>query len=265
MLHAHSHMWRRRGDKLTRFVKHVLTRIYLNLVCPQMIVLLSSESLLLYRHCRTMHECPPRPVRRNITNLPPEIIVDILSKLADLDSLLSTIQSCRYLYRSFKDQYDGGRAVIESIFARILLLEPTPEKVCNAITFAVHHNCVPYVAANSLFWRAWNFFRDRIPEMPDSDVSWSYAVICLPPDAQRLLVDIANGRRLTERSSLSAKNYKSHRQSKTERIKPLFDLILLGRIFMKLTLMGTWRPLLLMACSDVREMTWDGHRNILQC
>jgi hypothetical protein len=107
-----------------------------------------------------MHECLPQPVRRNITNLPPKIILDILSKLADLESLLSTILSYRYLYWSFKDQYNGGRAVIESIFVRILLLEPTPEKVCNAITFAVHHNCVPYVAANSLFWRGWNLFRD---------------------------------------------------------------------------------------------------------
>jgi hypothetical protein len=99
-----------------------------------------------------MDDCPPRPVRWSITNLPPEIILDILSNLADLESFLSIILSCWYLYQVFKDQNAGDRAVIELIFSRILLLEPTLEKVCNAIIFAVHHDCVPGVAAKCLFW-----------------------------------------------------------------------------------------------------------------
>jgi hypothetical protein len=183
-----------------------------------------------YSHCITMDECPPLPMRCSITNLPPEIILGILSKLADLESLLSTIQSCRYLYQIFKNQNDGGRAVIESIFSRILLLESAPEKICNAITFALHHECVPHVAANSLFWQGWGFFKDGIPEMPKSDVSWAYAVLCLPQSDQRLLIDIANGRRLTQRSTPSAKHYKRNTNSEIEIIKPPFDLILLGRL-----------------------------------
>jgi hypothetical protein len=182
-----------------------------------------------------MDDCPPRPVRRSITNLPPEIILDILSNLADLESFLSTILSCRYLYQVFKDQNAGGRAVIESIFSRILLLEPTPEKVCNAITFAVHHDCVPGVAAKCLFWRGWDFFKDRIFEMPESDVSWSYAVISLPPSYQCFLINTLNGTRPTEQSK-PVKTYKRDRNSKTEKITSPFDLILLGRLFKALTL-----------------------------
>lgn len=188
-----------------------------------------------------MDERPPLPVRCSITDLPPEIIRGILSKLADLESLLSTIQSCRCLYQVFA-QNDGGRAVIESIFSRILLLESAPEKICNAITIALHHKCVPHVAANSLFWRGWGFFKDRILEMPESDVSWAYAVLCLSQKHQRLLTDIANGRRLTEQCTPSAKHYKRDRHSEIERIKPPFDRILLGRLFKKLIRMERRGP-----------------------
>jgi hypothetical protein len=142
----------------------------------------------------------------------------------------------------FEDQNDGGRAIIESIFSRILLLEPTPEKLCNAVTFAVHHEFVPDAVANTLFWQGWNFFKDRITEMPESDVSWSYAVIALPPSNQRFLINIANGRRPSEWSTPSAKNYRRKRHSKIEEIKSPFDLMLLGRLLKALFMKGILRP-----------------------
>ncbi|KAL4891970.1 hypothetical protein BDV59DRAFT_180620 [Aspergillus ambiguus] len=141
----------------------------------------------------------------NLTDLPAELIVDVLAKLTNLDSLHSAISTCRRLRDVFaKSQLH----VIKLIILRTVRLESDSStyRLLRLLQFIISHKFIQRDVAMSLFESAWKLFKqkkythffywqtnyEQILYPFGRALAWSLVLDGCQSDAIKLLQDIIN-------------------------------------------------------------------------